>query len=272
MAKINESERTAQNHVVRFFQKPDGLNYTYYGNFENQINKNIIPEKLSAWLSSKNGGSLSQGLIDKAIDELTKAANNLQQGLYKANQDVYSLLKYGAKVKENQGEPEKTVYFIDWEHSQNNEFAIAEEVTIKENNATRRPDIVVYINGIAIAVIELKKSTKSVSTGIRQLESNQTEHFNKPFFTTVQFVMAGNSSEGLRYAPIDTKEKYFLEWKNDTVNTNAQPLDDVSLDINENCKMLNDKLDIQSLSDFLCKWKILLERNPFFSKLNGKLV
>jgi type I restriction enzyme R subunit len=109
---------------------------------------------------------------------------------------------------------------------------------------------VVYINGIAVAVIELKKSTVSVSQGIRQNLSNQNEHFNKPFFATIQFVMAGNTGEGLRYATIETPEKYYLEWKNDTVNTAAQPLDAVSIDINEKCASLPDKLDWQLYSIF----------------------
>ncbi|MDR3001978.1 MAG: HsdR family type I site-specific deoxyribonuclease [Fibromonadaceae bacterium] len=245
MPKINESERIIQNHVVQFFQKK--IDYVYYGNMHNQINANIITDKLTASLI-KRGYSTS--LTEKAIDELIRTAGNLQQGLYKANQEVYSLLKYGAKVKENPGESEKTVFFIDWEHSHNNEFAFAEEVTIK-NNSERRPDIVVYINGIAIAVIELKKSTVSVLQGIRQNISNQNELFNKPFFTTIQFVMAGNSSEGLRYGTIETKEKYYLEWKNDTVNTETQPLDNVSLDIFDKCKSLSgDKLDWQLYSMF----------------------
>jgi type I restriction enzyme R subunit len=228
MAKINEAERKTQKHVLKLFQ--DELDYVYYGDLRHQINSNIMVDKLTAWLTSPKGGGHSASLADRAISELQKVTGNLQHGLYKANQDVYSLLKYGAKVKENPGEPEKTVYFIDWKHSHNNEFAIAEEVTTRSNNE-RRPDLVVYINGIAIAVIELKKSTVSVSQGIRQNLSNQSELFNLPFFATIQFVLAGNTSEGLRYGAIGTKEKYYLEWKNDTVHTEAQPLDDVSLDI-----------------------------------------
>ncbi|MFB6365826.1 type I restriction endonuclease subunit R [Paenibacillus elgii] len=249
MARINEAERKKQDRVLALFRDKAFLGYEYYGDLRHQINTNIMTDKLMAWLVSPKGGGYSTSLSTKAVDALTRAAGNLQQGLYKANQDVYSLLKYGAKVKENPGEPEKTVYFIDWEHSHNNEFAIAEEVTIK-SGSERRPDLVVYINGIAVAVIELKKSTVSVSQGLRQNISNQNEHFNKPFFTTVQFVMAGNSGEGLRYGTIETPEKYFLEWKNDTVNTEAQPLDDVSLDILEKCEQLPDKLDWQLFSMF----------------------
>jgi len=244
MPKINEAERRTQERVLKLFQGE--LGYASYGNLRDKINSNIDADKLTAWLI---GRGYSASLSAKAVFELQKTAGNLQQGLYKANQDVYSLLKYGAKVKGNPSEPEKTVYFIDWEHSQNNEFAVAEEVTIKDNSE-RRPDLVVYINGIAVAVIELKKSTVSVSQGIRQNLSNQNEHFNKPFFTTIQFVMAGNTGEGLRYGTIETPEKYHLEWKNDTINTTAQPLDDVSIDINEKCTSLPDKLDWQLFSMF----------------------
>lgn len=249
MPRINEAERKTQDRVLALFRDKAALGYEYYGNLRHQTNTNIMTDKLMAWLVSPKGGGYSASLASKAVDILVRTAGNLQQGLYKANQDVYSLLKYGAKVRENPGEPEKTVYFIDWGHSHNNEFAIAEEVTVK-SGSERRPDLVVYINGIAVAVIELKKSTVSVSQGIRQNISNQNEHFNKPFFTTIQFVMAGNSAEGLRYGTIETPEKYYLEWKNDTVNTEAQPLDNVSININEKCKQLPDKLDWQLFSMF----------------------
>lgn len=249
MAKLGEAERKTQDRVIDLFRDKATLGYEYYGNFRSQVNTNIIEDKVTAWLVSPKGGGYSANLAAKAVDVLVKTAGNLQQGLYKANQNVYTLLKYGAKVKESPGKPGKTVYFIDWKHSQHNEFAIAEEVTIK-SGSERRPDLVVYINGIAVAVIELKKSTVSVSQGIRQNISNQSEYFNKPFFTTIQFVMAGNNSEGLRYGTIGTKKKYYLEWKNDTVNTEAQPLDDVSIDILEKCKELSDKLDWQLFSMF----------------------
>ena len=70
-----------------------------------------------------------------------------------------------------------------------------------------------YINGIAIGVIELKRSTVSVGRGIRQNLSNQEQHFIRPFFTTVQLVMAGSDSQGLRYGVIGTPEKHWLRWK-----------------------------------------------------------
>ena len=246
MAK-RETERQTQNKVIKFFK--DELKYEFLGDLHGQVNTNIMADKLTAWLMSPKGGAHSKSLADKAVDELVRTAGNLQQGLYKANQDVYALLKYGAKIKENAGETKQTVHFINWEHSHNNDFAIAEEVTIRQNSE-RRPDLVIYINGIAVGVIELKKSTVSVGEGIRQNLSNQNELFNPAFFSTIQYIFAGNTSEGLRYGTVNTKEKYYLEWKNDTVHTEAQPLDNVSLDILEKCGQLPEKLDWQMYSMF----------------------
>src|SRR5207247_7913977 len=93
--------------------------------------------------------------------------------------------------------------------------AVAEEVTIAGNHS-KRPDLVLYVNGIALATVELKRSKVAVSEGIRQTIGNQNAHFIRPFFTTVQLVLAGNDVEGLRYAVIDTPEKYWLTWREDS--------------------------------------------------------
>ena len=56
-----------------------------------------------------------------------------------------------------------------------------------------------YVNGIAVAVVELKRSSVELADGVRQLITNQEEIFNKAFFSTVQLVLAGSDSQGLRY-------------------------------------------------------------------------
>ncbi len=77
--------------------------------------------------------------------------------------------------------------------------------------------MVIYVNGIALAVLELKRSTISVAEGIRQNLLNQNKNFIQSFFNTIQLVMAGNNTEGLRYGVIETTEKYYLNWKEETV-------------------------------------------------------
>ena len=249
MPKVNETERETQDRILKLFCDKENLNYIYAGNLHHQINKNIVENDLLAWLTSSKGGDWNEITAKKAITELQKVANNLEQGLYKANQNVYSLLKFGIHIIDQAGKPARTVYVIDWENPYNNNFAVAEEVTLKLGSE-RRPDLVIYVNGIALAVIELKKAGISVANGIRQNISNQGELFNKAFFSTIQFCMAGNYTEGLRYGTIKTKKTYYLEWKNDMVHTNAQPLDQDSLDILEKCKTFPDKFDNSIFSMF----------------------
>lgn len=236
MPQIGDSERKTQNRVVKFFHEQ--LNYTYIGNLHDTENSNIMQDRLYAYLQRKG---YSDALITRAIDKLVKASTNLQQGLYHANKEVYSLLKYGAKVAEEAGEAEKTVYFIDFENVADNDFTVAEEVTVVGNN-TKRPDIVIYVNGIALAVIELKRSTISVADGIRQNLTNQKAHFIEQFFTTMQFCMAGNESEGLRYGTLLTPEKHYLEWKQEAFREFTDERNETDLLIEEKCKEIPEKL------------------------------
>ena len=208
---IGQIERKTQNRVVKLFQNK--LNYRYLGDLNGQDNKNIREDDLTTWLAKRG---VSAELINGAIMLLQKE-NYVGGGrrLYDANQAIYRLLRYGAKVKTGVGEQTQTVWLIDWDNPHNNDFAIAEEVSIKGVAYNKRPDLVLYVNGIALAVIELKRSSVSVSEGIRQNLSSQHKDFAEAFFTTVQLVMAGNDTQGIRYGVIETGEKYYLQWKED---------------------------------------------------------
>ena len=208
---IGQIERKTQDRVVKLFQNT--LNYRYLGDLNGQDNKNIREDDLTTWLA---GRGVSAELINGAITLLQKE-NYVGGGrrLYDANQAIYRLLRYGAKVKTGVGEQTQTVWLIDWDNPHNNDFALAEEVSIKGVAYNKRPDLVLYVNGIALAVIELKRSSVSVSEGIRQNLSSQHKDFAEAFFTTVQLVMAGNDTQGIRYGVIETGEKYYLQWKED---------------------------------------------------------
>src|SRR3989338_5262187 len=206
---VGQKEKKTQDRIVKLFK--DKLDYTYLGNWEERENSNLEEELLIKFLKRQK---YSDVLIKKAVDELKKVSSNQNKSLYDINKEVYSLLRYGVKVKETVGENRQTVHIINWDKPLENDFYIAEEVTVKGKN-NKRPDIVLYINGIAIAVIELKRSTISVSEGIRQNLDNQKEMFIGQFFATIQLIMAGNDTEGLRYAVINTPEKYYLKWKED---------------------------------------------------------
>ena len=162
--------------------------------------------------------------ISAALHPLRVAALQHGQTLYAANEAVYALLRYGVTVRLAPGQPKESVHLVDWDKPEANDFAIAQEVTLK-GGRERRPDLVLYLNGLAVAVLELKNSRVSVGEGIRQSLSNQQPAFNAWFFSTVQLVLAGNDSEGLRYGSIETQDKYFLAWKEDEADNSGFKLD-----------------------------------------------
>ena len=219
MSTVGQRERATQNRVVKLFHKH--LGYSCLGNWEERANNSNIEEGLLRSFLKRQG--YSDALIDKALYELKKVAEDQTRSLYDINKGVYSLLRYGVKVKLDIGENHETVRLIDWGHPLENDFAIAEEVTVKGEH-TKRPDVVLYVNGIALGVLELKRSIVSVSEGIRQNLDNQKQIFIRPFFTTMQLIMAGNDTEGLRYATIETPEKYYLTWKEERAGEDEELL------------------------------------------------
>jgi type I restriction enzyme R subunit len=220
MNQVGKSERATQNRVLALFR--DELGYRLLGDWsENSDNSNINEALLVSNLRKRG---VSEEHINRAIYLLKSEAENPNRSLYENNKAVYYLLRYGVNVKTDASENHQNVQLIDWKNPENNDFAIAEEVTLS-GNEERRPDLVIYLNGIAVAVIELKRSSVSVGDGIRQLISNQTPEFNEWFFTTAQFLFAGNDSEGLRYGSIGTPEKYYLQWKEDENDNSRFKLD-----------------------------------------------
>ncbi|MGM0586926.1 MAG: type I restriction endonuclease subunit R [Bacteroidota bacterium] len=211
MSDIGQVERNSQNRIVQLFQ--DRLEYDYLGNWEERSeNSNVEEELLRTYLNRRY---YDEGMVEKAIFELNKVAQNQTDSLYDINKEVYRLLRYGVEVRPAQGENKETVYFVDWENPELNDFGIAEEVTVRGEH-DKRPDLVLYINGIAVGIIELKRSKVSVQKGIRQNLDNQKPEFIQSFFNTMQLVMAGNDTAGLRYGTIETPDKYYQKWKEDT--------------------------------------------------------
>lgn len=208
-------ERKLQNKVLHWLtdeEKDGGLGYTYLGNLEDQDNTPIKEDLLKKNLE-KRGYNKEQ--ISKAVTELVSKASNQVDSLYQINKEVYSLLRYGKQGVKDENRNRQTVYYIDWENIGNNDFYVAEEVSVLCFNHTerKRPDVVLYINGIALGVFELKRSCVSIGEGIRQNLTNQKKEYIQSFFSTVQLIFAGNEAEGLKYGTTETPEKYFLKWK-----------------------------------------------------------
>jgi type I restriction enzyme R subunit len=215
---VSDPERATQNRVVALFQKQ--LGYQYLGNWAaRENNRNVDTKLLTSWLRSRG---VSDTLINKTLHQLSQtSALGEGKNLYDANKAVYRELRYGVKVREGAGEQTQTVWLIDWQYPEKNHFALAEEVSIQGENK-KRPDLVFFVNGLALGLLELKSSRSDVSKGIRQNLDNQKKAFIRSFFATVQLVMAGNDTQGLRYGSIETPEKYYLSWKEENPDYNPQ--------------------------------------------------
>ena len=137
--RVGQIERKTQERIVGLFKTK--LQYDYLGNWEeNEDNRNIEREYLEKHLK----GKYNDDLISKALFALEKVNDDTTKSLYDSNKAIYSLLRSGVKVKPGASDNTVTVDLIDWKNPLANQFAIAEEVTVKGKHE-KRPDLVVYV-------------------------------------------------------------------------------------------------------------------------------
>ncbi len=138
MCTVGEKEAKTQKRVAEFFL--NALDYAYLGFWKHrEHNSNVEETHLADWLKRQGH---DDKIIAKVLQELEKARGLAgSKSLYDANRAVYDLLRYGVKVKPEQGKHAVTVWLIDWKHPENNHFAIAEEVTVQRRAkaTTKRP-------------------------------------------------------------------------------------------------------------------------------------
>ena len=152
---ISKSERATQERVLRLFT--EGLGYRYLGDWSDRAGNHCIEEEWLTAFLARSGYSPAH--ISAALQKLRSEALLHGRTLYAANQAVYQLLRYGIPVKVAAGQSNESVHLVNWDQPAGNDFAIAEEVTLKGGGTSgheRRPDLVLYLNGIAVGVLELK--------------------------------------------------------------------------------------------------------------------
>lgn len=167
--------------------------------------------------------TLSEAAIDKVMHELNPAMN---LGLKAANEKIYNALLYGVSVTEfiDGKKASPTIKLIDWHNLDNNQFHFTEELVVQnaEGTGNRIPDIVCFVNGLPLVVIEAKrpdsnkegKSTnaEAISQHIRNQGQSEIPHL----YAYSQLLLVVNGHEGL-YATCGTPEKFWAKWKEEQI-------------------------------------------------------
>lgn len=187
------------------------------GILSNVILEHILEAQLKAINSFEYKGcrySFSEGNIHAAVYALKNMAD---EGLVRTSEKVYDLLTLGRSFEETiQGDRKSfTIKFIDWEKPENNSCHVAEEFVVEGIHETRRPDLVLFVNGIPFAVIENKRRDKnlSVEEAISQHIRNQGKEEGIPrLFWYTQLLLAVQPNE-VKYATTGTAAKFWAVWE-----------------------------------------------------------
>ncbi|EOV3352653.1 type I restriction endonuclease subunit R [Vibrio cholerae] len=168
---------------------------------------------------------LSEKAIDNLIAEVCSPA--LNEGLLTANERLYNHLLYGISVTEfvDGKKASPTVALIDWQNPANNSFVFTEEFTVTCSGGVenRRPDIVCFVNGIPLVVIEAKRpdgNTKkgpTIDEGISQSLRNQRHDEIPLLFSYSQMLLSINGNEG-RYGTCGTPAKFWAAWREEDIS------------------------------------------------------
>ena len=229
------SERILQNKVIELFKN---MGYQYLSPEEalkerdydtnNVLFKNILEEqlkKINYFMYDDKKNSFSIDNIKKAISDLDMP---LIKGYLITNEEITERILKGESYKEKIGNKYESfnIKYIDFDNTENNTFHITEEFTVtrnctEEKEKTRRPDLVIFINGIPIAVIELKKGSVDSKNAIEQMVRNQEEKEIRQLFKFSQLLICAND-DMVKYGTAGTPVKLYNVWKDKENNDNKK--------------------------------------------------
>lgn len=218
-----------QNRLISFLQKM-GYEYVSRSDAEQKrgsLSKVIFTDELIRFLNKQSFKykdyefNFSGESVQRAVNALDAS---LLQGLAMASKEIYNLLTLGISVEENitidKDVPVRQsfdLFYIDFEHPANNIWQVTEEFSVERPNGQyARPDVVIMVNGIPLAVIECKKSSVDVKEGILQNVRNMGPDYLPHLFKYTQLVIAMNPNKVV-YGTCGTGADYFVEWHEDDV-------------------------------------------------------
>ena len=151
--------------------------------------------------------------IAKAVEELTQSRAVMSP--VEANREIYSLLKDGVKVTLNapdgEGETVEVLQVIDWEHPENNDFFAASQFWITGEMYTKRPDLICFVNGIPLVLMEFKRVDVHLYTAYNDNLRNYKTTIPHLFWYNA-FVLLSNGTES-KVGSLTGDWEHFADWK-----------------------------------------------------------
>ncbi len=228
---IFNEDHISQIPALKLLQK---LGYTYLtpdealsfrdNKVSNVLLENILVQQLhyiNEFTYKGRRHKFTEGSILSALQTLKTYRDD---GLIRTNEHIYDLLCLGKSFEQTiDGDTKSfTVKYIDWENPENNVYHVTEEFAVERNGSydTYRPDIVLFVNGIPLSVIECKKPEEkdSLTQAISQHIRNQRSGGIPRLFVYSQVLLALNKNEA-KYATTNTPVKFWSVWKEDNIDS-----------------------------------------------------
>ncbi|MEI6725310.1 MAG: HsdR family type I site-specific deoxyribonuclease [Actinomycetes bacterium] len=186
------------------------------GRLSNVVLDEVLREQLKRinHITYKGGEYLfSEENVQTAIQKLKSVRYD---GLQRTNENVYDLLTLGTTLEQTiEGDSKSfNLRYIDWEHAENNVFHVTAEFAVERTRSdeTARPDVVLFVNGIPLAVIECKAPAEELEQAVSQQIRNQSVTYIPQLFTFAQLLVATNKNEA-RYGTVGTTPPFWAQWR-----------------------------------------------------------
>lgn len=235
---VSNENTSSQRPAIEVLEK---MGYIYISKEENKILRNnilsevlfkdILIKKLNEINSYEYKGvtyKFSPSTIGQAVKDLNE---DLITGLISTNEKIYDMLTLGRSYTERMADGTMRSFdikYIDFEHPENNDFYVTEEFSVLRMNGkdNARPDIVLFVNGIPLGVIECKDSSVPILQGISQNIRNQKNDYIPQLFKYIQIVMSANKNE-TKYATCGTPAKFWSSWNEQYIDEQNKILENI---------------------------------------------
>ncbi len=249
-----------EDHISQIpaLQLLQNLGYTYLtpeevlkerqDKLSNVILEDILEQQLLKFNKIQFKGKIypfSPASIRGAIDAIKNVP--MFDGLVTTNSKIYDLLTLGKSFEESIGNDRKsfTINYIDWNNIENNVFHVAEEFEVNRTSSDKkyRPDIVLFVNGIPLCIIECKRP--DIKEPLEEAKSqhlrNQQEDGIPHLYKYSQILLALTSNK-VQYATTGTPRKFWATWKEQKLKeTDLQELVNKPLSDEQKDKLFADR-------------------------------